>query len=84
MVLNDNRTRTFVLGAGFSVAQGFPLVKDLRSRVEDFLRAENHSLYAGLLPQYEQLSQEFDRQRGTKLGFEELFVQMLIELPQAR
>jgi hypothetical protein len=36
---------TFILGAGFSAAAGFPLVRGLRERVVDFLYADRHSIY---------------------------------------
>jgi hypothetical protein len=38
-------TRTFILGAGFSVAEQFPLVRGLKERVIHFLEAERHSAY---------------------------------------
>jgi len=37
--------RVFILGAGFSVAEGFPLIYGLRNRVLHFLEAERHSAY---------------------------------------
>jgi len=37
--------RVFVLGAGFSVAEGFPLIYGLRNRVLHYLEAERHSAY---------------------------------------
>lgn len=37
-------TRTFILGAGFSVAQGLPLVRGLKERVVEFVRANPHPL----------------------------------------
>ena len=36
---------TFILGAGFSAAAGFPLVRGLRERVVDFLHADRHPIY---------------------------------------
>jgi hypothetical protein len=39
------RQTTFILGAGFSAAVGFPLVRGLRERVVDFLHADRHSIY---------------------------------------
>jgi hypothetical protein len=38
-------SRLFVLGAGFSAAEQFPLVRGLRERVVHFLEAERHSSY---------------------------------------
>ncbi len=40
---------TFVLGAGFSAAEQFPLVRGLRDRVLHFLEAEQHSAYRTFL-----------------------------------
>jgi len=37
--------RAFVLGAGFSVADQFPLIRGLRARVIHFLEAERHVAY---------------------------------------
>src|SRR5437773_1082991 len=42
-------TKTFVLGAGFSAAQGFPLVAGLRDRVIQFVEAEHHDFYQTFL-----------------------------------
>lgn len=39
----------FVLGAGFSAAEQFPLVRGLRERVLHFLEAEQHSAYRTFL-----------------------------------
>ncbi|MCX6628707.1 MAG: hypothetical protein NTW28_13890 [Candidatus Solibacter sp.] len=39
----------FVLGAGFSVAEGFPLIRGLRDRVVHFLEAERNSAYTAWL-----------------------------------
>jgi hypothetical protein len=38
-------TKTFVLGAGFSAAQEFPLVAVLKNRVLHFMQAEQHPSY---------------------------------------
>jgi hypothetical protein len=40
---------TFVLGAGFSVLQQFPLVRGLKERVVHFLEAERHCRYETFL-----------------------------------
>ena len=39
----------FVLGAGFSVEQGYPLARTMREKVIDFLVTEQHSEYQGFL-----------------------------------
>lgn len=73
---------TFVLGAGFSVDQGFPLARDLRARVVHFLEAERHPSYETfLVPDdvfshgqfYDGLAQ-LDPTR--QLGFEELLIEL--------
>ena len=38
-------SRTFILGAGFSASQQFPLMRDLRERLVHFLEAERHFSY---------------------------------------
>ena len=42
--MRDGAT-TFILGAGFSAAAGFPLVRGLRERVVDFLYTDRHPIY---------------------------------------
>jgi hypothetical protein len=42
-------SRTFILGAGFSAAEQFPLIRDLKERVIRFVEAERHSLYQAFL-----------------------------------
>lgn len=42
-------TRVFVLGAGFSAQEGFPLIRGLRKRVLHYLEAERHSAYEVVL-----------------------------------
>jgi hypothetical protein len=42
-------TKTFVLGAGFSAAQDFPLVGGLKDRVVRSIEAERHALYRTFL-----------------------------------
>ncbi|PYR39762.1 MAG: hypothetical protein DMF95_35060 [Acidobacteria bacterium] len=73
---------TFVLGAGFSADQGFPLARDLRPRVLHFLEAERHPSYETFLVSddifpggqfYEALG---DLDPIGKLGFEELLIQL--------
>ena len=39
----------FVLGAGFSVEQGYPLVRHMRNEVIGFLSREQHSSYWGFI-----------------------------------
>ena len=39
----------FVLGAGFSVGQGYPLARTMRERLIEFLKFERHSEYQGFL-----------------------------------
>jgi len=68
-------TRAFILGAGFSALQGFPLVRDLRPRVENFLRDGNDPLYGVLYSQYKEVAHELDPHR--ELAFEGLFARML-------
>ena len=71
---------TFVLGAGFSAEDQFPLVRGLRERVIHFLEAERHSRYVTFLepdewfPQgqfYEGLA---NIDPAASLGFEELLI----------
>ena len=45
------RRTTFILGAGFSAAAGFPLVRGLRERVVNFIEADRHATYAAFLRQ---------------------------------
>ena len=39
-------SKTFVLGAGFSLQAGFPLVRNLRQQVLDFIQNNNHPSWA--------------------------------------
>ena len=39
----------FVLGAGFSFEQGYPLAREMRQRVIDFLEEEQHIAYYGYM-----------------------------------
>lgn len=71
----DGKKRVFILGAGFSAPQGFPLMTDLKQRVEEFLNSLNSGLYQSFLPQYRQDVKQIDP--GGKLGFEELYIKML-------
>lgn len=43
------RRTTFILGAGFSAAAGFPLVRGLRERVINFIEEDRHATYAPFL-----------------------------------
>lgn len=71
---------TFILGAGFSAEQQFPLLRGLRSRVLHFLEAERHSSYEWFLTasdefpcgQFYEGLQRIDRTAA--LGFEELLI----------
>ena len=74
---------TFVLGAGFSSDARFPLMRDLRERVESFMEFDRHSSYSALLepcPDYGNRSrfsvglEEVDPCR--RLAFEELFAEL--------
>jgi hypothetical protein len=45
LYMSDAEGKVFVLGAGFSYAEQFPLINGLRARVIHFLEAERHSAY---------------------------------------
>lgn len=70
---------TFVLGAGFSVDAGFPLVRDLLESVVGFMKFDRHSIYARHLERtFECPNGPFraglaEADPGGKLQFEELF-----------
>jgi hypothetical protein len=80
---------TFVLGAGFSAEQGYPLARDMKERVLHFLEAERHLSYAcHLTPIPEFPNGQFyaglqsidpDGERG----FEELLIALRDHLPEA-
>ena len=73
----------FVLGAGFSVEQGYPLVRQMKDRVLDFIAEDRHPSYWGWLqpgcheykkgPFFECLSMIDPNQ---KLQFEELLIEL--------
>ncbi|MGP8225876.1 MAG: hypothetical protein ACLQGT_06940 [Terracidiphilus sp.] len=69
---------TFILGAGFSVAAGFPLVRGLRELVVDFMHADRHPIYdvflhAGQGFEDGQFAEGINRvDPESRLGFEEL------------
>ena len=71
---------TFILGAGFSAEQQFPLVRGLTGRVIHFLEAEQHSSYKGFLRDTQGLghAQFYEGlhhlHRERQLGFEELLI----------
>lgn len=73
---------TFVLGAGFSVEQQFPLVRGLKERVVHFLEAERHASYEAHLRPCDvfptgQFYAGLERVDPAKdLGFEELLAAM--------
>jgi hypothetical protein len=80
---------TFVLGAGFSVEQQYPLVRGLTERVVHFLEAERHARYQVFLDHdpslgyaqfYEGLSHV---NPNGALGFEEILVTLAKHLPDA-
>jgi hypothetical protein len=81
MPATDPDRKTFVLGAGFSVQAGFPLVRDLRSAVIHFIeRCPQPDWSADLMPGakgfpkgqfYEGLAAA---DPGASLGFEELLI----------
>jgi hypothetical protein len=76
---------TFVLGAGFSVEEQFPLVRGLKERVIHFLEAEQHSSYQTFLRPPESWP-EFSKglfyvgleevDPHDTLGFEELLIEL--------
>jgi hypothetical protein len=78
--------KTFILGAGFSAEQQFPLMKDLKDRVIHFIEAEQHYRYVdhirpdGNFPKgkfYEGL-EYIDPEKN--LGFEELLIKLSAHL----
>lgn len=88
--MDIKRTTTFILGAGFSVKQQFPLMKGLKDRVIHFLEAEQHDSYAddirrdGSDPSgqfYEGLAY-IDPEKN--LGFEELLIKLSDHLKSTR
>jgi hypothetical protein len=80
---------TFILGAGFSAAQGFPLVRGLKQLVITFIKNELHPNYeACLTPGRDFKVGEFDDglnhvdPTGT-LGFEEVLIELRKALEHA-
>jgi hypothetical protein len=69
---------TFILGAGFSAAAGFPLVRELRQLVIDFMHTDRHPIYdvflhAGQGFKDGQFADGINRvDPESRLGFEEL------------
>lgn len=81
---------TFILGAGFSAAEQFPLVRGLKERVLCFIKNERHPSYeASLKPGRGFELGEFDEglkqvdPNGT-LGFEEILIELRKALAHAR
>lgn len=82
--MDTERPTTFILGAGFSAAQQFPLMKGLKDRVIHFIEAEQHYRYA------DWLRPDSDFPKGkfyagleyidpkNNLGFEELLIKLSI------
>jgi len=74
------RRTTFILGAGFSAAAGFPLVRGLRERVVNFIEADLHAAYATFLQPGQGYTQGqfYEGLRladpESKLAFEELLI----------
>ena len=81
---------TFVLGAGFSVAAGFPLVRVLRERVIEFLdRKRGEPWTLCLEPEFHGYTRgEFQTgltrvDPGGRLGFEELLIELSRQLAES-
>src|SRR5213078_444388 len=80
---------TFILGAGFSVEQGFPLLRGFKERVLHYLEAERHPSYETFLQpddlfpigQFYAGLQSVDP--GNNLGFEELLIALREHLVSA-
>jgi len=80
--MDRKRPTTFILGAGFSAEQQFPLMGDLKDRVIHFIEAEQHYRYAdhirpdGNFPngQFYTGLKYIDPEE--KLGFEELLIKL--------
>jgi len=82
--------RTFVLGAGFSAYQGYPLVRSLKQEVLDFLRTTEHPAYSVFLRRGNggypngQFFAGLERiDPGGTLGFEELLPRLSEALTDA-
>lgn len=80
---------TFVLGAGFSVEQGFPLLRGLTERVVHYLEAELHPSYEtflrpdDLFPAGQFYAGLKSIDPGNVLGFEELLIALRKRLADA-
>jgi len=80
---------TFVLGAGFSAEQQFPLVRGLRQKVIHFLEAERHSTYethlnpCDLFPSGQFYDGLACVDPSGELGFEELLIALRKHLASA-
>lgn len=80
--MDKKRPITFILGAGFSVEQQFPLMWNLKDRVIHFLEAERHYRYVDYIrPDHIFQNGQFyaglefiDPQK--RLGFEELLIKL--------
>jgi len=76
------RQTTFILGAGFSVAAGFPLVRGLRELVVNFMQNDRHPVYAPFLQAGQgfkdgQFAEGVNRvDPELRLGFEELLIEL--------
>lgn len=64
----------FVLGAGFSATQGYPLMGTLRAEFEKFVPNRGGPAVRGMYPQYKDEANRMDL--SGSLGFEELFIKM--------
>lgn len=82
-------TTAFILGAGFSAEQQFPLVWGLRERVIHFLEAERHVRYLTFIEASDDFptGQFYDGlaylDEGGTLGFEELLIALRKHLAEA-
>lgn len=80
---------TFVLGAGFSAEQGYPLARGMRERIVHFLEAERHPSYETFLTPDDLFpsGQFYDGLRcidpDGKVGFEELLMALRTHLSRA-
>jgi len=79
--------KTFVLGAGFSASEQFPLVRGLRDRVLHFLQAERHRAYRTFLEAGNGGHEKGQFFAGLELaessgvlGFEELLIKLKADL----
>jgi hypothetical protein len=81
-IVSPHEPTTFILGAGFSAGQQFPLVRGLRERVIHFLEAEFRSTYRKFLRPEDgypkgQFYEGLDHiDPEGQLGFEELLIEL--------